>query len=143
MSLDGCAPSQVFAELDRLDGYPRWMRLVHHVEPLGDDAEGRPAWNVELRAKVGPFTRSKRLRMVRTVRVPHESLRFERVEETDADKSVWMLGVDIAPEGLGSHLTMHLAYGGELWNSRVLNRILDHEVDRGRDGLRAVLVRSE
>lgn len=135
------APAQVFAELDRLDTYPAWMRLVHSVEPLGDDEAGRPAWMVQLRARVGPFTRSKRLRMVRTIWEPDRAIRYERVEVDDPDRAAWVLGVEIAPDGAGSVVTMHLHYSGDMWNSRLLNRILADEIDRGRAGLRDHLSR--
>ena len=55
-------PDDVFAVVDDLDDYPAWMPLVHRAVP----APGAAAWDVELRATVGPFARSKRLRMVRS-----------------------------------------------------------------------------
>ena len=47
--------------------------------------DGRPAWRVELRARVGPFARSKQLRMVRTVYEPERIARFERIEDDERD----------------------------------------------------------
>ena len=57
-------PEVVFGFVDDLDHYPQWMGLVHGVT-----RESESTWSVELRARVGPFARSKRLRMVR---VAHE-----------------------------------------------------------------------
>ena len=57
--------STVLGYVRELDAYPQWMPLVHTAEP---EVGGNPvAWMVELRARVGPFARSKRLRMVRSV----------------------------------------------------------------------------
>ena len=58
------APSAVVAHVAELDAYPKWMSLVHSATRVANANE--PTWDVELRAKVGPFARSKRLRMVRT-----------------------------------------------------------------------------
>lgn len=129
--IEGATPAALFEQLATLDGYPAWMRLVHRATPLDAD-EGRLAWWVELRAKVGPFARSKQLRMVRTVFEPGRRVRFERVQLDDRDHAQWILtaevsGVDGAD---GAMLAMHLEYTGELWTSAVLGRILDDEVRR-------------
>ena len=56
-----------------LDRYPAWLSIVPRADRQPAPAEGRadadghPAWAVELRAKLGPLARSKRLRMVRTL----------------------------------------------------------------------------
>ena len=50
--IENATPADVFGHLATLDRYPSWMRLVHRVEPVEPD-EGRPAWWVELRARVG------------------------------------------------------------------------------------------
>ena len=60
-----CAADQLFELVDDLSTYPQWNGLVHSaVAEPGDD----PVWDVQLRARLGPLARSKRLRMVRTVR---------------------------------------------------------------------------
>ena len=129
--IQGATPDALFEQVAMLDRYPPWMRLVHRVTPLEPD-EGRPAWWVELRAKVGPFARSKQLRMVRTVFEPPHRVRFDRVQHDDRDHAEWILTADVADEehGAGTRLTMHLEYTGELWSASVLGRILDDEVRR-------------
>jgi hypothetical protein len=125
----GASPDALFDHIATLDRYPPWMRLVHRVSPLPPDA-GRPAWWVELRARIGPFTRSKQLRMVRTEYEPGARVRFERVERDDRDHAEWVLRGEVAGADDGALLTMHLEYTGELWSMNVLGRILDEEVRR-------------
>jgi len=129
--IDHATPAALFDQVSTLDRYPPWMRLVHRVTPLEPD-EGRPAWWVELRAKVGPFARSKQLRMVRTELEPGRRVRFERVQRDDRDHAGWMLTAEVTDVDHrdAAQLTMHLEYTGELWSAPVLGRILDDEVRR-------------
>ena len=92
--IDGASATDVFEQLATLDRYPAWMRLVHRAEALAPD-DGRPAWRVELRARVGPFARSKQLRMVRTVHEPPHRVRFERVQDDDRDHAAWILAATV------------------------------------------------
>ena len=61
--VDTPAPSaELFAVVEDLGRYPDWLDIVvaaSPVDPLPGD-EG-PAWSVELRGRVGPLARSKRL----------------------------------------------------------------------------------
>lgn len=134
--IEGAAPGPLFEQVATLDRYPPWMRLVHRVTPLEPD-EGRLAWWVELRAKVGPFARSKQLRMVRTVFEPGRRVRFERVQHDDRDHAEWILTADVADaaEPHGTLLTMQLEYTGDLWSAPVLGRILDEQVRRSSAAL--------
>lgn len=134
------APGDVMAWVDDLARYPSWMRLVHAVEIVEADPRG-PAWMVELRARLGPFARSKRLRMVRTVHdVPHRVV-FERVELDGRHHAPWVLTLAIRTdtEGGPTHLDVHLHYGGGLWTGGMLERVLADEVERGRDRLLSLL----
>ena len=137
-----CAVDELWAHVESLERYPRWMRLVHDVEVMAPDPHG-PAWSVELRARVGPLARSKRLRMVRTAHdVVGERRRavFERVELDGRRHSPWTLTVDAAPAGPGeSRLEMALDYAGSLWSGGVLQRILDDAIRDGRDELRRLV----
>jgi ribosome-associated toxin RatA of RatAB toxin-antitoxin module len=132
------APSEVFPLVASLDSYPRWMRLVHEsTSELGD---GDPAWSVELRARVGPFARSKRLRMERRVHRPDRLVEFERAEHDGKQHARWTLRVELEPVGAdATSVTMHLAYDGALWTGGLLDRVLDEEVRRGRAGLVALV----
>lgn len=136
--ITGASASTLFEQIAALDHYPAWMRLVHTVEPLAPD-EGRPAWWVELRARVGPFTRSKQLRMVRTEHVLDERVRFERVQHDDREHAQWILAGEVAQAAGGAMLTMHLEYTGDLWSMNVLGRILDDEVRRSVAALTSLL----
>lgn len=142
----GAAVPDVFAHVEVLDAYPAWLPLVHAAEPA-DPAPGDPgpAWSVELRAKVGPFARSKRLRMVRSVHVPPAEVVFERRELDGREHAMWRLRAelrDVADGAARAELTMHLAYGGSLWTAGVLERVLDDQVRQGRAGLQRVLATS-
>jgi Polyketide cyclase / dehydrase and lipid transport len=134
----GASQAALFEQIATLDRYPPWMRLVHRVTPLPPDAAG-PAWWVELRARVGPFTRSKQLRMVRTRFVENEMVRFERVQNDDRDHAEWILMGEVSTADNGAELTMHLEYTGELWSMSVLGRILDDEVRRSTAALAQLL----
>ncbi len=131
----------VFALVDDLDRYPQWMQLVHDVAAAAPTADDQPAWEVELRAQVGPFARSKRLRMVRTVHEPTSAVVFERNEVDGRRHSPWVLRCAIVPDaGDGVRLTMTLVYGGNLWTGAVLQRVLDDHVERGAVELSELLV---
>ena len=130
--------ADLFAQVATLDRYPAWMRLVHRVDELPLDA-GRPAWLVELRARVGPFARSKQLRMVRTAFEPGRFARFERDQDDGRQHAAWTLAATVEPAEGGARLTMDLAYSGNLWASAVLERVLDDEIRRGKDALRGLV----
>lgn len=132
----------MFPFVDSLDRYPAWLPLVHNVE-VTESAQGEvgPAWMVEIRARVGPFARSKRLRMLRTAHVDGRVAEFERAELDGREHARWAMLAELTETGDGSTtLTMHLAYDGALWGGALLERVLDEEIKRGRTGL-ASLVR--
>lgn len=134
---DATAPG-LFEQVATLDRYPAWMRLVHRVEELVPDG-GRPAWRVQLRARVGPFARSKQLRMVRTVFEPGRAVRFERIQDDDRDHAEWILTATVAPGEGGASVVTELTYTGGLWGSGILQRVLDDEIRRGKDALRGLV----
>ncbi len=112
------------------------MPLAHRVETVAADDDGRPAWEVELRARLGPFARSKRLRMVRTVHdAPTTHVRFERVEHDGRSHSPWVLDVTVADHAAGSRLEMRLHYGGALWTGGVMEKVLAEQIVAGRERL--------
>lgn len=135
-----CAPEALFAWVDDLGCYPRWLDLVPRAEPDAP-AEGDPgpAWLVDLRARIGPLARSKRLRMVRTVHDTPRVARFERLEHDGREHSSWVLQATVEPaRGGSSLLTMHLHYGGAMFGP-VLERKLHDEVARCRPRLLALV----
>jgi hypothetical protein len=129
-----CEPSALWVHVDRLERYTAWMALVHEAVPIDDD-DGRPAWSVELRTRVGPLARSKRLRMVRTTAIEGRHAVFERVETDGRRHSPWVLEIRLDAVPAGTHLQMRLEYLGSLWTGGVLQRILDDEIARGREAL--------
>src|SRR5690242_1687642 len=119
-----CAPDRLWSAVADLTGYPAWLSIVAGVAPA-EPAEGDagPAWSVELRGRLGPLARSKRLRMVRTVADEPGRLRFERRELDGRAHSPWVLDAEITPRPDGSRLTMTLHYGGTLGGA-TLERML-------------------
>ncbi|MEN9553359.1 MAG: hypothetical protein RLY24_954 [Actinomycetota bacterium] len=113
--------------------YPQWMPLVHSAVEIGDDV-----WDVELRAKVGVFARSKRLRMRRTLNSDTLYV-FERDEDDGRHHSPWMMRVSLTPSDSGSIVAIDLSYGGNLWTAGVLDRVLASQVDAGKAALAAVV----
>ena len=127
-----CDAATLFEHLDDLNDYPAWMTLVHEVEPVAGDDGDRPCWDVELRARVGPFARSKRLRMCRTEFVPPVRVVFERREADGRDHAPWILRAELTADAPDrTDLTMTLHYGGGLWTGAVLERVLDDKVADG------------
>ena len=136
-----CPPETLFAWVDDLARYPEWLDIVPRAEPVDahpDDAG--PAWSVDLRGRLGPFARAKRLRMVRTVHAAPSHARFERTEHDDRTHSAWVLDAQVNVEGDGSRLVMRLHYGGRLWMP-VLDRLLADEIERSRPRLLAAVSR--
>lgn len=136
-----CPPDELFAFVDDLGRYPSWVDLVHRAEPVSD-ADETPEWQIELRARIGPFARSKQLRMRRTVHDPgaHVAV-FERHEVDGRSHSPWVLRAVVSSVPEGSRLDMHLHYGGGLWTGGVLERALADQITNGRERL-LTLVRS-
>ncbi len=142
-------PQQVLAFVDELDKYPQWMALVHSAVRVSDAAT--PTWLVELRAKVGPFARSKRLRMERTthdvVGLTADSktgagrIVFERRENDARQHAAWRLEVIVTTAADSTtNLVMHLHYDGKLFVS-VVESILQQNIDAGRSKLGELLAR--
>ena len=134
---------RVVPHLVDLSAYPQWMPMIHSI--ARDDEGDEVAWSVELRAKVGPFARSKRLRMVRMVdeqSADAASFVFERKERGDAPHSVWRMTVDVTSAGESTAVTIDLEYGGSLWTAGVLDRVLAGNIDAGKDAF-ARLVTSQ
>ena len=128
-----CSAEVLFELVDDLSTYPLWNGLVHSAvgEP-GNDA----AWDVELRARLGPLARSKRLRMVRSVRDAETfTVRFEREQADGRDHAPWVLAATIVERDGLSTLTMQLHYGGSLWTGGALERVLADQITSGRERL--------
>jgi hypothetical protein len=107
--------------------------MVHDADAMGDDV-----WNVELRAKVGVFARSKRLRMKRTVNTSQHIV-FERDEIDGKRHSPWTMAVALQATEAGCVVTVDLSYGGSLWTAGILDRVLAAQVEAGKTGLARVV----
>lgn len=117
-----------------LANYPTWLDIVHAVTPEDDRDD---IWRVELRGRVGPFARSKRLRMVRTEDTETRVV-FTRMEDDGRRHAAWVLTATIDASADGAMLTMHLHYGGGLFGG-VLERLLAEQIEAGRARLLAEL----
>lgn len=124
-----------------LGTYADWLDIVTRAEPVeSTDGEDR-AWSVDLRGQVGPFRRSKRLRMVRVDSLPAggvspSTVRFERRELDGRSHSDWVLAAELTDgtDGSAPQLRMALHYGGNLWVP-MLDRLLADEIERSRPRL--------
>jgi hypothetical protein len=123
-----------------LERYPQWLEIVTRAAPApSDPADVGPAWFVQLRGKIGPLSRSKQLRMVRTVAdEPHE-VTFERRETDGQTHSPWVLRATIEQRDGTSHLAMVLHYGGGLFEP-IVERLLRSEIDGARKRLAALVL---
>jgi hypothetical protein len=130
----------VYATLADLATYPGWLDIVTHVQDAPDaPTDAGPAWFVTLRAQVGPFSRSKRLRMVRTLQRPHRDITFVRGEVDGRRHSAWTLDVTTA----GDHpcaVRVELRYEGRLWTAP-LEAILGSEATGAVPRLEALVGR--
>ncbi|NBV73741.1 MAG: SRPBCC family protein [Actinobacteria bacterium] len=134
---------QVVEVLSDLASYAEWLEIVALAERAGPEMDGSPVWTVELRARIGPFARTKRLRMVRTVMdigPDRTDLVFTRSEEGKRDYSEWTLSVAVTDSSEGaSRVVIHLHYGGSLWTPGPLERVLADQVRVGRERLSRVV----
>jgi uncharacterized protein YndB with AHSA1/START domain len=126
-------PERVWEVVSDLGTYPSWLEIVPRAEPAGDGS-----WTVDLRGRLGPFARSKRLRMVRSTAVEPTIAVFERQELDGRDHSPWVLRAEVAGHGDTSVLTMRLHYVGSLFGP-VLERLLGDTIERSRPRLLALL----
>ena len=139
--------STVLRYVSELHEYPQWMPLVHSA--TSETSSTPPAWLVELRARVGPFARSKRLRMVRSVMqvdaashgtdtISPARIVFERRELDGRAHAKWQLAVTVSPIASGAELMMHLSYDGRFFVG-VVESILRQHIDEGRQKLGELL----
>jgi hypothetical protein len=134
-----CPASDVFPWVEDLARYPSWLDIVPRAEAAESRAgDAGPAWTVDLRGRLGPFARAKRLRMVRTAHEAPWHARFERVEHDGRQHAAWVLDASLVDANGGSTLTMRLHYGGRLWVP-ALDRLLSDEIERSRPRLLAHL----
>lgn len=130
-----CPSAALFVWVDDLARYPDWLSIVPRAEPVeAVDGDPGPAWSVDLRGRIGPLARSKRLRMVRTGHEADRRATFERRDHDGRDHAAWVLRAEVTPVGDSSRLTMHLHYGGSLW-APMVERLLSDEIEKSRPRL--------
>ena len=130
-----CSQEELRKWVGDLSRYPEWLTIV----PRADSEVGSApaAWDVELRAKIGPIARSKRLRMVRTIDEPGH-VRFERQEVDGRSHSPWVLDAALEPQAAGTRLTMGLHYGGS-FGAGLFERLLTDEIESSKETLRSLV----
>ena len=128
-----CSAKELLPFIDDLAQYPAWMGLVHTVISEGEDV-----WQVELRGKIGPFARSKRLRMIQVETSEPHHIRFERQENDGRSHSDWVLDAQVTEVGSASTLNMTLQYSGRLFSS-VVERALHDEIETSKQRLRKLV----
>jgi Polyketide cyclase / dehydrase and lipid transport len=134
-----CPPAALFAWVEDLGRYPQWLDIVPRAEAVeAHDGDPGPAWSVDLRGRLGPFARSKRLRMVRTVHDPPDRVRFERLEHDGRQHAGWVLSAEVTAIDGGSRLSMHLHYGGGL-GGPLVERLLADEITQSKPRLLALV----
>ena len=126
--------SRMYDEVRSLDGYPEWIGIVHAARRESDGV-----WQVELRGKVGPFARSKRLRMVRVKDDAPRRVVFERQELDGRRHAMWRLTASVEDLGGASRLTMQMHYGGALFGGGVLEKVLGDQIAASKEKLLARL----
>ena len=126
---------EVFAVVEDLGRYPEWLSIVTRAVPIEGEVS---TWSVDLRGRLGPLSRAKRLRMERTLHEPPVRVRFDRREQDGRDHSPWVLDAAVDPAGEGAVLAMTLHYGGSLWVP-MLDRMLRQEIEGSRPRLAALL----
>jgi len=120
---------RLYQVISDLGTYPAWLDVVAEVDEQTATGDAAPVWLVTLRAKVGPFARSKRLRVERTDADGATFARFERRELDGRNHADWVMHAIVSPvEGINSELQLELSYSGGLW-SGPLDAVLGNEID--------------
>jgi carbon monoxide dehydrogenase subunit G len=102
--------------------YGEWVTLIESAALIADDT-----WSVDLAADLGPFRRSKRLRIQRTSPPASASVTFERNEIDGRRHASWKMIVDVTPSGSGSEVSVRLHYSGRIWLGP-LERLVTDEI---------------
>ena len=134
-------PDRVLEIVSDLATYPHWLELVTEASPCPSRTEKinssptaheeePPAWLITLRAKIGPFARSKRLRMVQASLQSRpgqggETI-FKREELDEREHSAWVMRVAVqvasnspTSDSAGTdhcEVRISLNYDGNLWS---------------------------
>lgn len=116
-----------------LSTYPKWVPIVSSVEQDGDQH-----WIVELRVSIGPFARSKQLRMERSVD-DGEHIMFTRNESDGRKHAHWELRFDVSAVGSETSVTAVLQYQGTMWTPGPVEDALHSGLDAAVEQLRELV----
>ncbi|MGA0217563.1 MAG: SRPBCC family protein [Ilumatobacteraceae bacterium] len=120
--------SQVVGALRDLSTYSEWVPIVSRVEPDGDEH-----WFVELGVAIGPFARSKRLRMKRSIN-NFDRVGFVRDESDGRSHAGWELNLTLKSVDAQTSVHAVLDYDGKMWTpgpvEEALHSGLDSAIDR-------------
>ena len=140
------SPEEVVEVLSDLSTYPAWNDLVASAEPVERiDGDFGPAWSTTLKAKVGPFSRSKQLRFVRDLFESDESVGkanicFSRRELDGRNHASWKMECSVSgATNDETAVTLTLTYDGGLWVPS-LGTVLDGAIRRATTRLPAYVV---
>ena len=129
---------KLFNYVSDLQNYESWLEMVYSVKSSDQDptsSKDLKFWTVELRARLGPFARSKRLRMVRKICQAPNCVVFERAENDGRRHSAWVLSANVSQTEKSSSLQMNLHYSGSLFTGGLLERALADQIEQGREKL--------
>ena len=126
---------KLFDYVADLANYPSWLEFVHKVETASDASDIEATWLVELRARLGLFARSKRLRMSRTICEAPRLVVFERREQDSRRHAEWVLRATISATATGAIIETNLHYSGSLFTGGLLERALTEQITTGRERL--------
>ncbi len=114
---------QVVGAMRDLSTYSEWVPIVSRVEPDGDEH-----WFVELRVAIGPFARSKRLRMKRSID-EGKQIGFVRDESDGRSHAGWELSLTLEPADHQTSVHAVLDYDGKMWASGPVEEALHSGLD--------------
>ena len=118
-------PTTVHAVLRDLATYEEWMPIVSSV-----DVDIADHWYVELRVAIGPFARSKRLRMKRTTDAA-DQLVFSRSESEGRSHATWELQIELDASDNSTTVHASLHYEGKMWTPGPVEDALESGLDKG------------
>lgn len=119
-----------------LGNYPRWITGVSESTSLDDDR-----WAVVLSARIGPFTRSKKLIMRSTQARAGDGVTIDCIRDEGPGHGQWHVHYSVQPSDDGSSVSAVLRYDGRWWVPDQLGRVLEGVITSARTGLVAELNR--
>ena len=119
---------KVFETLRDLVIFQTLLGFVDSVEPETPESDSElAAWQVTLRARIGPLSRMKRLRMVRTKDNANSHIIFSRQETDGKEHADWVLNIGLISLGAKeATITIEISYRGKLWNGSVDKALQSH-----------------